>query len=114
MFHSPIVYEAIPCYSECSQYSWETEPWSPCEINSEQNSLHCGEGRQTRKIRCINTPEEGEEETVANRFCNQSEIPLDTQKCTLYCPSECVVSEWGRWTQCPQDYKAITLFPNSV
>ncbi|XP_048340453.1 thrombospondin type-1 domain-containing protein 7B [Sphaerodactylus townsendi] len=96
------VYEAIPCYSECSQYSWETEPWSPCEINSEQNSLHCGEGRQTRKIRCINTPEEGEEETVANRFCNQSEIPLDTQKCTLYCPSECVVSEWGRWTQCPQ------------
>ncbi|XP_077176308.1 thrombospondin type-1 domain-containing protein 7B isoform X2 [Paroedura picta] len=96
------VYEAIPCYSDCNQYSWEAEPWSSCEINSEQNSLHCGEGLQARKIRCVNTTEDGEGETVANKFCNQSEMPLDIQKCTLYCPSECVVSEWGHWSQCSQ------------
>uniref|UniRef100_A0A8C0F672 Thrombospondin type-1 domain-containing protein 7A n=1 Tax=Bubo bubo TaxID=30461 RepID=A0A8C0F672_BUBBB len=47
------VYEAVPCYSECNQYSWVVEPWSPCKINSEQNSLHCGEGIQTRKVRCV-------------------------------------------------------------
>lgn len=52
--------------------------------------------------RCVNTTDDGEGETVANKFCNQSEIPLDIQKCTLYCPNECVVSEWSRWSQCSQ------------
>uniref|UniRef100_A0A8C0IEL2 Thrombospondin type-1 domain-containing protein 7A n=1 Tax=Bubo bubo TaxID=30461 RepID=A0A8C0IEL2_BUBBB len=96
------VYEAVPCYSECNQYSWVVEPWSPCKINSEQNSLHCGEGIQTRKVRCVNTAEEHGGETVPNALCNQAEIPDMMQKCSLYCPSECAVSDWGQWSTCPQ------------
>ncbi|XP_026503553.1 thrombospondin type-1 domain-containing protein 7B [Terrapene carolina triunguis] len=96
------VYEAVPCYTECNQYSWVVEPWSPCKINSEQNSLHCGDGIQTRKIRCVNTAEDGEGETVPITLCDQSEIPNEAQKCTLYCPNECVMSDWGQWSQCPQ------------
>uniref|UniRef100_A0A8D2MIA5 Thrombospondin type-1 domain-containing protein 7A n=1 Tax=Zonotrichia albicollis TaxID=44394 RepID=A0A8D2MIA5_ZONAL len=49
------VHEAVPCYSECNQYSWEVGPWSPCKISSEENSLHCGEGIQTREVRCVKT-----------------------------------------------------------
>ncbi|KAI1237370.1 Thrombospondin type-1 domain-containing protein 7B, partial [Lamprotornis superbus] len=96
------VHEAVPCYSECNQYSWEVGPWSPCKINSEQNSLHCGEGIQTRKVRCVSTAEDHSMETVPNALCNQAEISETEQKCSLYCPSECAVSEWGQWSPCPQ------------
>uniref|UniRef100_A0A803TL68 Thrombospondin type-1 domain-containing protein 7A n=1 Tax=Anolis carolinensis TaxID=28377 RepID=A0A803TL68_ANOCA len=103
------VYEAVPCYSKCNQYSWKVEPWSPCETNSEQNSLLCGDGIQTRKNRCVNTTEEGGEETVAHMLCNQSEIPVETQKCIIYCPGECVVSAWSHWNQCPQPCNPNTM-----
>uniref|UniRef100_A0A8C4VDA8 Thrombospondin type-1 domain-containing protein 7A n=1 Tax=Falco tinnunculus TaxID=100819 RepID=A0A8C4VDA8_FALTI len=96
------VYDAVPCYSECNQYAWVVEPWSPCKINSEQNSLHCGEGIQTRKVRCVSTAEDHGGETVPNALCNQAEIPDVMQKCSLYCPSECAVSDWGQWSECPQ------------
>uniref|UniRef100_A0A8C5TQ57 Thrombospondin type-1 domain-containing protein 7A n=1 Tax=Malurus cyaneus samueli TaxID=2593467 RepID=A0A8C5TQ57_9PASS len=95
------VHEAVPCYSECNQYSWEVEPWSPCKIDSEQNSLHCGEGIQTRKVRCVKTKDHGVE-TVPSTLCSQAEVPETVQKCSLYCPSECAVSEWGQWSPCPQ------------
>ncbi|XP_074001245.1 thrombospondin type-1 domain-containing protein 7B [Numenius arquata] len=96
------VHEAVPCYTECNQYSWVVEPWSPCKINSEQNSLHCGEGIQTRKVRCVSAAEDHGGETVPNALCNQAEMPDITQKCSLYCPSECAVSDWGQWSKCPQ------------
>ncbi|XP_032921162.1 thrombospondin type-1 domain-containing protein 7B [Catharus ustulatus] len=99
---TPSVHEAVPCYSECNQYSWEVGPWSPCKINSEQNSLHCGEGIQTRTVRCVSTAEDHGVETVPNALCNQAEVPEAEQKCSLYCPSECAVSEWGQWSPCPQ------------
>ncbi|NWI10449.1 THS7B protein, partial [Crypturellus soui] len=96
------VHEAVPCYSECNQYAWAVEAWSPCKIDSEQNSLHCGEGMQTRKVRCVNISEEHGGETVPHTMCNQLEIPEETQKCSLYCPGECAVSAWGQWSKCPQ------------
>ncbi|XP_041329117.1 thrombospondin type-1 domain-containing protein 7B [Pyrgilauda ruficollis] len=96
------VHEAVPCYSECNQYSWEVGPWSPCKINSEQNSLHCGEGIQTREVRCVSTAEDHGVETVPSTLCSQAEVPEAVQKCTLYCPSECAVSDWGQWSPCPQ------------
>ncbi|NWV59055.1 THS7B protein, partial [Malurus elegans] len=96
------VHEAVPCYSECNQYSWEVEPWSPCKIDSEQNSLHCGEGIQTRKVRCVSTAEDHGVETVPSTLCSQAEVPETVQKCSLYCPSECAVSDWGQWSPCPQ------------
>uniref|UniRef100_A0A803WA16 Thrombospondin type-1 domain-containing protein 7A n=1 Tax=Ficedula albicollis TaxID=59894 RepID=A0A803WA16_FICAL len=97
------VHEAVPCYSECNQYSWEVGPWSPCKINGEENSLHCGEGIQTRKVRCVKIKAQDRGvETVPSSLCNQAEVPETEQKCSLYCPSECAVSDWGQWSPCPQ------------
>lgn len=77
------VHEAVPCYSECNQYSWEVGPWSPCEINSEQNSLHCGEGIQTRKVRCV--------KTKAQVFQMRKSWCVLAQSCNIWTPdSECV------------------------
>ena len=47
------VHEAVPCYSECNQYSWVVEHWSPCTLHNELSSLRCGGGTQSRKIRCV-------------------------------------------------------------
>lgn len=47
------VYEALPCYSECSQYEWRAKPWSICTINTVDDLPACGEGVQSRKIRSV-------------------------------------------------------------
>nr|XP_033800454.1 thrombospondin type-1 domain-containing protein 7B isoform X3 [Geotrypetes seraphini] len=96
------VYEAVPCYSECNQYSWVADPWSPCRTDSVEKSPHCGKGIQTRKIRCVNGTEDGDGETVISTRCSQYEIPADTQNCTIFCLDDCVMSEWGQWSKFPQ------------
>ncbi|VCX31474.1 unnamed protein product, partial [Gulo gulo] len=75
--------------------------WSPCKIHNELRSLRCGGGTQSRKIRCVNAAD-SEGGAVDNSLCSQDEIPPATQSCSLLCPSECVMSEWGPWSKCPQ------------
>ncbi|XP_070435726.1 thrombospondin type-1 domain-containing protein 7B isoform X1 [Equus przewalskii] len=102
------VHEAVPCYSECNQYSWVVEHWSPCKIHNELKSLPCGEGTQSRKIRCVKAAE-SEGGVVDNSLCNQDEIPRETQSCSLLCPNECVMSQWGPWSRCPQSCDPHTM-----
>nr|XP_054113645.1 thrombospondin type-1 domain-containing protein 7B isoform X2 [Callithrix jacchus] len=102
------VHEAVPCYSECNQYSWVVEHWSSCKINNELRSLRCGGGTQSRKIRCVNTAD-SEGGAVDSNLCNQDEIPPETQSCSLMCPNECVMSEWGTWSKCPQSCDPHTM-----
>ncbi|XP_004626441.1 thrombospondin type-1 domain-containing protein 7B [Octodon degus] len=102
------VHEAVPCYSECSRYSWVAEHWSPCKVNNELRSPRCGRGTQTRKIRCVNTAD-NEGEAVDHNLCNQEEAPPEVQSCSLLCPNECVMSEWGPWSRCPQSCDPHTM-----
>uniref|UniRef100_A0A8C5MBU9 Thrombospondin type-1 domain-containing protein 7A n=1 Tax=Leptobrachium leishanense TaxID=445787 RepID=A0A8C5MBU9_9ANUR len=109
------VYEAIPCYSECNQYEWVADPWSACKFNSEERTV-CGEGIQIRRVRCVNVSENGEDAFVNDTFCNQREIAPTRQKCTLACPGECVMSNWGEWSECPKfcdskNKRSRTRFP---
>ncbi|MBZ3889836.1 Thrombospondin type-1 domain-containing protein 7B, partial [Sciurus carolinensis] len=103
------VHEAVPCYSECNQYSWVVENWSPCKINNELRSPRCGRGTQSRKIRCVNTADSEGGGAVDSTLCNQDETPLETQSCSLLCPNECVMSEWGTWNKCPQSCDPHTM-----
>lgn len=50
----------------------------------------------------MSTAEDYGVETVPNTLCNEAEVPETVQKCSLYCPSECAVSDWGQWSPCPQ------------
>lgn len=52
--------------------------------------------------RCVSTTEDHGGETVPNTLCNKAEIPNEIRKCSLYCPNECAVSDWGPWSTCPQ------------
>ncbi|XP_061782034.1 thrombospondin type-1 domain-containing protein 7B isoform X1 [Nerophis lumbriciformis] len=95
------VNEAVPCHSECSQYAWRIEPWSICTINTVGNSPSCGEGVQSRKIRCVKKGTSGEVNTVEDSLCDQEEMPPRAQVCFLACHHDCVVSPWGPWSHCP-------------
>nr|XP_045006889.1 thrombospondin type-1 domain-containing protein 7B isoform X3 [Jaculus jaculus] len=102
------VHEAVPCYNECNQYTWVVEHWSPCKINNELRSPRCGRGTQSRKIRCVNTAG-NEGEAVNMSLCTQDDTPSETQACSLLCPNECVMSEWGAWSKCPQSCDPYTM-----
>ncbi|OCT61032.1 thrombospondin type-1 domain-containing protein 7B isoform X2 [Xenopus laevis] len=94
------VYEAVPCYNECSQYSWVAEPWSACKLNTEERSAACGHGIQIRKVRCVNVSSEGQNAPVNDTYCHGSQTAPTIQECSLPCPGECVMSNWGHWTEC--------------
>ncbi|CAG5115297.1 unnamed protein product, partial [Candidula unifasciata] len=58
----------------------------------------CGDGTQLRKAVCLNRAGE----KVRDRFCHES---LHTEQnwadCYVPCPEDCVLSEWGHWSSCP-------------
>ncbi|XP_072253400.1 thrombospondin type-1 domain-containing protein 7B [Leuresthes tenuis] len=96
------VYEAVPCDRECSQYEWRTEPWSICTINAMNDLPACGEGVQSRKIRCVKKGAMSREDgSVDDSLCDQDEMPPRAQVCYLACPSDCVMAPWGPWNSCP-------------
>uniref|UniRef100_A0A8D2LWY1 Thrombospondin type-1 domain-containing protein 7A n=1 Tax=Varanus komodoensis TaxID=61221 RepID=A0A8D2LWY1_VARKO len=99
--HVNQVYEVVPCHSDCSQYVGVTEPWSVCKVTNVDLKENCGEGVQTRKVRCMQNTVDGPSDTVEDYLCDQEEMPIGARKCTLPCPEDCVMSEWGQWSRCP-------------
>uniref|UniRef100_H3D083 Thrombospondin type-1 domain-containing protein 7A n=1 Tax=Tetraodon nigroviridis TaxID=99883 RepID=H3D083_TETNG len=94
------VYEAVPCHSDCSQYEWRVESWSICTINAVDDLPACGEGVQSRKIRCVKKGTSDEASGVDAGLCDQEEMPSRAQVCFLACPKDCVTSAWGAWSSC--------------
>ncbi|XP_019738101.1 thrombospondin type-1 domain-containing protein 7B isoform X2 [Hippocampus comes] len=94
------VNEALPCHSECNKYEWRIEPWSICTINTVGDSPSCGEGVQSRKIRCVKKGKSGEVSTVEDSQCDQEEMPPRAQVCFLACHNDCVLSPWESWSNC--------------
>lgn len=50
--------------------------------------------------RCMLNSVDGPSDTVEDYLCDPEEMPLGARKCTLPCPEDCVMSEWGSWSQC--------------
>uniref|UniRef100_A0A8C8DTI6 Thrombospondin type-1 domain-containing protein 7A n=1 Tax=Oryzias sinensis TaxID=183150 RepID=A0A8C8DTI6_9TELE len=95
------VYEVVPCLSDCGQYVWVAEPWSVWKISNVDLRSNCGEGVQTRKIRCMLNTIDGPSEQVEDYLCDPEEMPLGARNSQLPCPGDCVLSDWGSWSPCP-------------
>uniref|UniRef100_A0A8C6PXE4 Thrombospondin type-1 domain-containing protein 7A n=1 Tax=Nothobranchius furzeri TaxID=105023 RepID=A0A8C6PXE4_NOTFU len=95
------VYEVVPCVSDCGQYVWVAEPWSVWKVSNVDLRNNCGEGVQTRKIRCMLNTIDGPSEQVEDYLCDPEEMPLGARNSHLPCPEDCVLSDWGAWSPCP-------------
>ncbi|XP_068190028.1 thrombospondin type-1 domain-containing protein 7A [Antennarius striatus] len=95
------VYEVVPCLSDCGQYVWVAEPWSVWKVSNVQLKDNCGEGVQTRKVRCMLNTIDGPSEHVEDYLCDPEEMPLGARSSLLPCPEDCVLSDWGAWSPCP-------------
>ncbi|CAB1350872.1 unnamed protein product, partial [Coregonus sp. 'balchen'] len=74
-----VVYEVVPCLSDCGQYVWVAEPWSVWKVSNVDLKENCGEG---------------------DYLCDPEEMPLGARDSQLPCPEECVLSDWGAWSRC--------------
>nr|XP_061808315.1 thrombospondin type-1 domain-containing protein 7A-like [Nerophis lumbriciformis] len=95
------VYEVVPCVSDCGQYVWVVEPWSIWKVTNADLKDNCGEGVQTRKVRCMLNTLDGPSEQVEDYLCDPEEMPLGARDSRLPCPEDCVLSDWGAWSPCP-------------
>ncbi|KAK7877677.1 hypothetical protein WMY93_031614, partial [Mugilogobius chulae] len=94
------VYEMVPCQSDCSQYVWVAEPWSVWKVSNVDLKENCGEGVQTRKVRCMLNTIDGPSEAVDDYLCDPEEMPLGARESRLPCPEDCVLNDWGPWSRC--------------
>ncbi|TDH04501.1 hypothetical protein EPR50_G00153140 [Perca flavescens] len=99
--HVNQVYEVVPCLSDCGQYVWLAEPWSVWKVSNVDLKDNCGEGVQTRKVRCMLNTIDGPSEQVEDYLCDPEEMPLGARNSRLPCPEDCVLSDWGAWSPCP-------------
>uniref|UniRef100_A0A672MWQ4 Thrombospondin type-1 domain-containing protein 7A-like n=1 Tax=Sinocyclocheilus grahami TaxID=75366 RepID=A0A672MWQ4_SINGR len=99
--HVNQVYEVVPCLSDCSQYVWVAEPWSVWKVSNVDLKENCGEGVQTRKVRCMQNTVDGPSEPVEDYLCDPEEMPLGARESKLPCPGDCVLTDWGPWSRCP-------------
>ncbi|KAL3983366.1 UV radiation resistance-associated protein [Sarotherodon galilaeus] len=95
------VYEVVPCLSNCGQYVWVAEPWSVWKVSNVDLNDNCGEGVQTRNVKCMLNTIDGPSEQVEDYLCDPEEMPLGARKSHLPCPEDCVLSDWGAWSPCP-------------
>ncbi|XP_030267680.1 thrombospondin type-1 domain-containing protein 7A [Sparus aurata] len=95
------VYEVVPCLSNCGQYVWVAEPWSVWRVSNVDLRDNCGEGVQTRKVRCMLNTIDGPSEQVEDYLCDPEDMPLGARNSQLPCPEDCVLSDWGAWSPCP-------------
>nr|XP_043890586.1 thrombospondin type-1 domain-containing protein 7A-like isoform X7 [Solea senegalensis] len=94
------VYEVVPCQSDCNQYVWVAEPWSVWKVSNVDLKENCGEGVQTRKVRCMLNTIDGPSESVEDYLCDPEEMPLGARESRLPCPEDCVLNDWGAWSRC--------------
>ncbi|KAI8778137.1 thrombospondin type-1 domain-containing protein 7A, partial [Biomphalaria glabrata] len=67
----------------------------PCEATVRGG---CGEGTQLRKAVCLNRLGA----KVRERFCHENlQAEQNWANCYVPCPEDCIVSEWGSWSSCP-------------
>ena len=72
----------------CHTYHWHSEEWGDCSIDQ---SMVCGQGIMTRKIRCRRS----DGMIVDNSYCNGTltgERLQPEKMCGTPCPLDCVVN----------------------
>ena len=54
----------------------------------------------TLLFRCVEKISGRIEVDVPGSYCDPADLPAEEADCTLYCPDECVFSDWTEWSSC--------------
>ncbi|KAG7274569.1 hypothetical protein CRUP_022082, partial [Coryphaenoides rupestris] len=81
--------------------SCQSEPWSVWKVSNVDLKENCGEGVQTRKVRCMLNTIDGPSDQAEDYLCDPEEMPLGARDSRLPCPEDCVLSDWASWSTCP-------------
>ncbi|KAK3612198.1 hypothetical protein CHS0354_016588 [Potamilus streckersoni] len=88
------------CRSDCIKFVWKAYEWSMCVSF---NKTICGEGSQTRSVRCEAVSADGQMvDKVDSKKCQAHQQPVDKQSCYAACVSDCVLSDWSEWSLCKE------------
>ena len=99
--------EVVPCTD------WVAHPWGLCHTTGD-----CGGGMMSRVVYCVNL----RGGWYTDDKCTGQ--PLRRNNCTVPCPNDCVLSEWGSWGACSQSCgiqggvkirkRSILAYPSSL
>ncbi|ESN92355.1 hypothetical protein HELRODRAFT_181554 [Helobdella robusta] len=102
--------EKQPCQVSCDQYQWWTDDWNICSPVVQSAAMEfkldqCGEGFQTRIVRCLKVNSDGASEQVNESMCDERMKPHQSISCNIACHHQCIVSQWSAWSspQCLMD-----------
>ena len=101
-----ILSQSRPCYQTANTCMWYVEPWKDCIISALGNADYCGNGTQSRIVKCIDG---ATNQTVFEEHCRRLPKPSGIQTCNIPCPVDCKVSNFSRWTECPNTCDASTV-----
>ena len=79
---------AISCFS----YKWYTSTWGSCVLNE----IDCGDGKEERAVLC----QRSDKLFVSEMYCSNVTKPSSSQRCSVNCLQDCIVSTWGKWSNC--------------
>ena len=65
-------------------------------------------------FRCVEKTSDGLEMDVPSHYCDPEDRPVLKRSCVLYCPGECVLSEWSSWSSCYSVKALRTIFYTTI
>ncbi|XP_033624785.1 thrombospondin type-1 domain-containing protein 7A-like isoform X2 [Asterias rubens] len=98
--------QVCPVPDSCYSYDWVPGLWGDCQLpigRQRGNWDACGDGLQTREVQC---QREGGMQVDVD-LCLRYGPPMiaASQSCHILCEGECELTEWSRWTDCPETCK---------
>ncbi|KAB7498948.1 Thrombospondin type-1 domain-containing protein 7B, partial [Armadillidium nasatum] len=86
-----------------------------CGVGTRYRSLKClREDKVLANPRCVQLLSSGMEKVVEDQMCDRLLRPNNIQPCRVYCPGECVVSNWSEWNVCPEEFPAGSIHGSRV
>ena len=94
------------CFHVCDfhryQYQWHVPSWSPCKPRQGQSHCEELEGIQTRNVTCVaKCGGSAPSDDICASFTPK---PVTEQICEQMCPRNCIVTDYGHWTNCDMSW----------
>lgn len=98
--HRPATQENCykPCNHHRTNYKWEVSPWENCKPFLPTLVCKRQVGLQTRSVKCFSVKDKKlRDDDVCSFFSRKPNIE---RECQIYCPQDCIVSEFSKWSSC--------------